>query len=71
MDNPYDGILRLLKETLEKVRLEKPTDRSEVSRAFAVTITELEKAIAYFTVYVVQAANDTCCGDDCKCGCTP
>jgi hypothetical protein len=71
MDGPYDGILRLLKETLETVRLGKPGDRSEFDRAFAVTVTELEKAVAYFTVYVVQAANDSCCGDDCKCGDKP
>ena len=32
----------------------KPEDRSEKARAFAVTITELEKAYAFFKTFVVD-----------------
>lgn len=37
---------------LATLRAAKPDDRSEKSRQYAVTITELEKAIAYFEHWV-------------------
>jgi hypothetical protein len=44
--------LQLLKEALEAMREAKPEERSELSRRYAVSITELEKVIAYFVLYV-------------------
>ncbi len=36
---------------IRSAKAHKPSDRSEQDRAYAVTITELEKAHAYFVVY--------------------
>jgi hypothetical protein len=44
--------LQLLKEALEAMREAKPEERSELARRYAVSITELEKVIAYFVLYV-------------------
>ena len=44
--------LQLLEKALESLRNAKPEDRSEIARRYAVTITELEKVVAYFKVYV-------------------
>ena len=48
------NVLSALDDALQKMRAAKPTDRSERARAWAITITELEKAIAYFDRYVVR-----------------
>lgn len=45
--------LRRLEDTLAYLRAGKPSERSELTRRYAVSITELEKAVAYFKVYVV------------------
>ena len=37
-----------------RLQQSKPEDRSGAARAIAVTITELEKVIAYYRVYVVE-----------------
>lgn len=58
MDGLYEASQRALEEALRTLRTQKPQDKSETDRAFAVTITELKKATAYFKVFVVQAAND-------------
>lgn len=42
-----------LRAILEKLRDAKPDDRSELARRYQVTITELEKVLAYFWTYVV------------------
>lgn len=47
-------VLEALKLTYEAVKAAKPNDRSDKDRAYAVTITELEKVIAYFQVYAGQ-----------------
>ena len=39
---------------LDSLTAEKPNDRSELDRRYAVTITEIEKIIAYFKTYVVD-----------------
>jgi len=39
---------------LSKLREQKPDERNERARRYAVTITELEKAAAYFKTYVVD-----------------
>ena len=44
-----------LEAAMETLRNEKPDDRSEKARRYAVTITELEKVIAYFKVYIEYA----------------
>jgi hypothetical protein len=44
--------LQLLKEALAEMREAKPEERSELARRYAVAITELEKVVAYFVVYV-------------------
>lgn len=36
----------------------KPHDRSNADRAFAITLTEVEKAMAYFNMFVLGAKND-------------
>jgi hypothetical protein len=46
--------LRQLEQALETLRDLKPEGRSEKGRRYAVTITELEKVIAYFKVYVTS-----------------
>lgn len=43
-----------LREALESLRKTKPGDRSEVDRRIAVTITELEKVLAYYLAFVVH-----------------
>jgi hypothetical protein len=43
-----------LEEALAQLRQEKPEDRSELARRYAVTITELEKVLAYFVVFAVE-----------------
>jgi hypothetical protein len=44
-----------LEAAMETLRLEKPDERSEKARRYAVAITELEKVIAYFKVYIEYA----------------
>lgn len=36
-----------------KLKASKPEDRSEKARRYAVTITEMEKAMAYFSAMVI------------------
>lgn len=43
-----------LEEALAELRKEKPEERSEQARRYAVAITELEKVIAYFVTFVVE-----------------
>ena len=44
----------MLQAALDELRENKPDERSETARRFAVTITELEKVLAYFSVFVVN-----------------
>lgn len=46
--------LSLLEDALRALQGNKPQERGEEARAWAVTITELEKVIAYFEKYVVK-----------------
>lgn len=41
-------------DAIKAVKATKPQDRSEKDRAYAVTVTELEKALAYFVCYVIN-----------------
>jgi hypothetical protein len=49
-DATYDALCA----ALEKLRDHKPNDRSAADRSWAVTITMMEQAIAYFDVWVRQ-----------------
>lgn len=40
---------------LKTLKAAKPEDRSQTDRRYAVTITELEKVMAYFVTYVVAS----------------
>ena len=42
----------LLKEVLEAYKSEKPNDRSDFDRRYAIVITELEKVFAYAFTYI-------------------
>lgn len=50
-----DTLLFELGSLIVKMRKAKPLDRTEAARRYAVTITELEKAFAYFRTYVAEA----------------
>ncbi len=55
MDTPVEEILLVhMRDLLAELQAEKPGDRSAKDRAWAVTITEIEKALAYFKMYVVE-----------------
>lgn len=47
------SVLGDLKNVIHRMRSAKPDERSELARRYAVSITDLEKVIAYFEVYVV------------------
>lgn len=49
-----EALYVLLKGAVSIFQENKPGDRSERDRSFAVTITELEKVLAYFKVFVVD-----------------
>ena len=53
MNNEAEQVLQQMRDTLEALRALKPNDRSEKDRRIAVTITELEKVIAYYNCYVI------------------
>jgi hypothetical protein len=44
-----------MRELENMLRHIKPQERSELARHYAVTITELEKVLAYFKVYIVES----------------
>lgn len=46
--------IKSLRDTLAVLKKHKPDDRSELDRRYAVTITELEKTLAYFYTFVVS-----------------
>lgn len=53
MENEAEKVLHQMQETLESLRKIKPEDRSEQARRIQITITELEKVIAYYMAYVL------------------
>lgn len=46
--------LFLLRETIEQLRENKPEERGEKARRYAVTITQFEQVLSYFHMYVVN-----------------
>ncbi len=49
-------LLDRLVTLIEDFRAAKPQERSEAARHYAITLTELEKAYAYFVTFVVEPA---------------
>ncbi len=47
---------RVLGQALDTLRANQPTERGELARRYAVTITEVEKALAYFETFVIHGA---------------
>lgn len=41
-----------LRYALEKLKEEKPNDRSEIDRRYAICITEMEKVIGYYVTWI-------------------
>lgn len=56
MDEKASVVLAQLKTALATLKAAKPDERGELARRYAVTVTELEKVIAYFVIYVVDEA---------------
>jgi len=54
MDSEAKVILDEMEALLLDLQNYRPLEKSDVSRAYAVTITEFEKVIAYFEKYVVR-----------------
>ncbi len=48
------SVLWQLQTTLSELRSARPDERSEKSRRYAITITEMEKVLAYFKTFVVD-----------------
>lgn len=44
----------LMDQLLREMRDARPSERSELSRRYAVAITEMEKVYAYFKTYVID-----------------
>jgi len=55
MNEKLEKAWRLLLEAMEILKEIKPEERSAKARYFAVVITELEKVIAYFKVFIIGA----------------
>lgn len=53
-ERTYMDVWNRFNELQSALQLAKPNDRSFVDRAYAVTLTEVEKAMAYFHVFVMQ-----------------
>jgi len=54
MDDKKQSAMDALLAAYEAIKTEKPNDRSAPDRAYAVTVTELEKVIAYFKVWALE-----------------
>ena len=52
--DPDQQAALFLREALEALHGRKPNDRSAKDRRYAVTITELEKVVAYFDYFVMR-----------------
>lgn len=48
------SVLTDMQKLLENMERFRPQERSEISRRWAITITEMEKVSAYFNTYVRQ-----------------
>jgi len=48
------GMFRLMERCLAEIKGDRPNDRSEIDRRYAITITDFEKVMAYFKTYIVD-----------------
>ena len=46
-------VAQAIQGAIKAARAQKPADRSELDRTYAVTITQLEMALGYFCVYAI------------------
>lgn len=55
--DPFDAeaLSQRLHADLRDLRVQKPGERSERARHYAVAITEMEKVVAYFDTYVLRS----------------
>jgi hypothetical protein len=53
--NKEEQLMVQFTNLIEALQNAKPNDRSEIDRRFAVTVTEVEKASAYFFTYIFNA----------------
>lgn len=49
----------ILIKALKTMRANKPSERTEKARRYAVSITELEKVYSYFKTYVINAVEES------------
>lgn len=42
-------------DAMKELKDSKPNNKSEADRRYAVTITDLEKVMAYFQVYIIES----------------
>jgi len=52
MDDIFDEIDLKFDKLIDSLRDAKPDERSEIARRFAIVVTEVEKAHAYFLQFV-------------------
>ncbi len=49
-----EGMLISLESSLRMIKRNRPNDRSEIDRRYAILITDFEKVMAYFKTYIVD-----------------
>lgn len=49
-----NDVLKTIQHSLYAVKINRPNDRSELDRRYAVVITDLEKAVGYFKAFIVD-----------------
>jgi predicted Mrr-cat superfamily restriction endonuclease len=54
LEVPEVALYMEMQALLTRMREARPTERTETARRWAVSITEMEKATAYFYAYVVE-----------------
>lgn len=54
IQEPLDEDKQFLRNALEKLKAEKPNDRSDLDRRYAICITEMEKVIGYYVTWIVM-----------------
>lgn len=49
-----EGVLISLESTLRMIKRNRPNDRSEIDRRYAIVVTDFEKVMAYFKTYILD-----------------
>lgn len=47
-----DRVANAIKQAIDELQEAKPGDRSEIDRRYAITITEMEKVLAYYEYWI-------------------